>query len=505
MQNLREALMKADYTVDGVLEVLGPLAYAALSRSESVPALRATEGGSPVETLVRLFLLQRGVERAAVEAALPLATALEHGLVEADGDVVRAAVDIRPYGDDDDNNWYLVSDLSGGLHAQGQGHPVRADHVLGVGGVSTTLAQLTIRDGFGSALDLGTGCGVQGLHLSTHVGRVTGTDRNARALRLAAMTAELSGVAPFDLREGSLFELVAGERFDLIVSNPPFVVSPDSATEGGRFVYRDSGLPGDEMCRRLIGTAPEHLTEGGWCQVPGQLAARGGPGLARARRRLGARDRGRRVGRPARGAGPRRVCRAVAPGLRRSGTPDYYKRYDAWLDYFERNKVEAIGSAGSRSRTPAPSPYMRWRRSSTRSSSPWGRTSDCSPGTTSCAATTTRSCWRPAWPWRRTDAGSRPRGRSTRTAAGALTPAASRTRRLPALGGHRPDRCRGARGLGRRHAPRGSPRRRGVEIRDRGVHSADRRDRRGPGLVEDGYLSRSPSPLTMEIVDYSGR
>ena len=188
-----------------------------------------------------------------MEAALPLATALEHGLVESDGDVVRAAVDIRPYGDDDDNNWYLVSDLSGGLHAQGQGHPVRADHVLGVGGASTTLAQLTIRDGFGSALDLGLAAGVQGLHLSTHVGRVTGTDRNARALRLAAMTAELSGVAPFDLREGSLFEPVAGERFDLIVSNPPFVVSPDSATEGGRFVYRDSGLPGDESAAASSG------------------------------------------------------------------------------------------------------------------------------------------------------------------------------------------------------------------------------------------------------------
>ena len=43
---------------------------------------------------------------------------------------------------------------------------------------------------------------------------------------------------------GSLFEPVAGERFDLVVTNPPFVVSP--ATDE-RLVYRDSGLPGDEM------------------------------------------------------------------------------------------------------------------------------------------------------------------------------------------------------------------------------------------------------------------
>jgi len=62
LENLREALIKADYTVDGVLEVLGPLAYAALARSESVPALRATAGGSPVETLIRLFLLQQAVD-----------------------------------------------------------------------------------------------------------------------------------------------------------------------------------------------------------------------------------------------------------------------------------------------------------------------------------------------------------------------------------------------------------------------------------------------------------
>src|SRR5258708_15504678 len=121
--------------------------------------------------VMRLVRVQQTMERKAVAAALPVDDALRAELIEAvGGDRVRAAVDIRPYGDDDGHDWYLVSDLSGGLHASGQGHAVREDHVLGVGGASTTLAQLTIRDEVGSALDLGARCGGQALHLSTHVG-----------------------------------------------------------------------------------------------------------------------------------------------------------------------------------------------------------------------------------------------------------------------------------------------------------------------------------------------
>ena len=344
MEKLREALTKAGYTVDGVLEVLGPLAYAALSRSESVPALRATTGDTPVETLIRLFLLQQPVARKAAEAALPLADTLVRELVTAEGDQIRAAVDIRPYGDDADHDWYLVSDLSGGLHAGAQGHTVRPDHVLGVGGASTTLAQLTIRDPFASALDLGTGCGVQALHLSTHVQRVAATDRNPRALRFAALTAALSGVEPFDLREGDLFEPVADEKFDLIVSNPPFVVSPDSASgAGSRFVYRDSGLPGDEVCRRLITQAKDHLAENGWCQILANWL------------HVEGRDWRERVAEWVRGTGcdawavqreiqdPAEYSELWLRDSGEHGSAEYPGRYDTWLGYFQQNDVEGIG------------------------------------------------------------------------------------------------------------------------------------------------------------------
>ena len=55
---LRKALLDAAFTADGLLELLGAPAYAALARSETVPALRATRGDGALAALVRLFLLQ---------------------------------------------------------------------------------------------------------------------------------------------------------------------------------------------------------------------------------------------------------------------------------------------------------------------------------------------------------------------------------------------------------------------------------------------------------------
>jgi hypothetical protein len=54
---LREAFLTAGYTADGVVELLGAQAHAALGRGEPEPARRATEDAGPLGTLVRLFLL----------------------------------------------------------------------------------------------------------------------------------------------------------------------------------------------------------------------------------------------------------------------------------------------------------------------------------------------------------------------------------------------------------------------------------------------------------------
>ncbi|RSN85973.1 transferase [Streptomyces sp. WAC 05379] len=341
---LREALLGASFTADGLLELLGAPAYAALARSETVPALRATRGDTPLEALVRLFLLQQPVARARVADVLPVDACLESGwLVRVGGasdDDIAATVDVRPYGGPGGEDWFIVSDLgcavggAGGIGSKDEGV------VLGVGGASTTLAGITVRTPVSSALDVGTGSGIQALHAAQHATRVTATDLNPRALHITALTLALSGAPAADLREGSLFEpLKDDETYDLIVSNPPFVISP-----GARLTYRDGGMGGDDLCRSIVQGAGTRLNEGGFAQF-----------LANWQHVAGEDWQDRLRSWVPRGCDAWIVQREVQDvtqyaelwlrdaGDHRGDAAEYQARYDAWLDEFEARKVRAVG------------------------------------------------------------------------------------------------------------------------------------------------------------------
>lgn len=335
---LREALHAADYTYDAVSELIGPTAQAALGRNETTPGLRATTGGTPLETLTRIWLLQATVPAEDAERALPglVDDLCSAGILERSISEVAARVDLRPYGTDTGNLW-VASDLTPGL--DGGPQKVGPDHVLGISPAATSLAELTVRTPVARALDLGTGCGVQSLHLADHVEHVVATDVNARALWLTEVNAELNGVS-LDIRNGSFFEPVADELFDLIVTNPPFVISPAT---GQRLVYRDSGLPGDQVVEHIVRTIPHHLSPGGTGQVLANWAI--------------TKDQPwdeRLAGWMADGGCDAWVVQREVLDLPSyvelwlkdaglHGTPDYYTRYDTWLSWFEENAVEAVG------------------------------------------------------------------------------------------------------------------------------------------------------------------
>ena len=337
VDRLRAALVAAGYTYDGVAGALGPEAHAALSRNETVPGLRRTAGGSPLETLTRLFLLQHPVGLDRAEAALPglVDPLCAEGLLERSVGEVVARLDCRPYSEDDTDLW-VVSDLTPGL--DGAPNRVGTDHVLGISSASTSLARLTIRDPVGRALDLGTGCGVQALHLAGHASTVVATDVNTRALWVAELNARLNDLDNIEVREGSFFEPVRGEEFDLIATNPPFVISPAT---GERLVYRDSGLPGDRVVEDIVRAAPGHLAPGGWCQVLGNwVVEKGRPWDERLAGWVDGCDAWvvqREV------VDPATYVEMWLKDAGRHGGGDYLRRYDTWLSWFEDQRIEAIG------------------------------------------------------------------------------------------------------------------------------------------------------------------
>lgn len=343
--------LAAGFTAEHVEAVLGPVARAALAREQAVPALRDTAGrGEAAAVLVRLFVLGAPVRRADLERALPRVGAhgcAALGLVEVAGtgpdDEVRPLVDLQPCVVDDAlgrAEWWLASD-PGELAT---GRRLRADHVLGVGGASLTLAGATMRGPRRRVLDLGTGCGIQALLATRHADTVVATDLAPRALAFAAFNAALAGVT-LDLREGSMLEPVRGSgAFDLVVSNPPFVITPRGDQE--RYVYRDGGASGDDVVRDLVLGVGDVLAPGGVAQLLGNWEHRRGQ------------DWRERVGEWVDRAGldawvvQREVqdpAEYAETWLRDGGTsPDrdpaaWRAGVDAWLDDFASRDVEAIG------------------------------------------------------------------------------------------------------------------------------------------------------------------
>jgi methylase of polypeptide subunit release factors len=344
------------FTVDALAELLGDVATRALAREQLVPAalVARRHQGEPLATLLAAFVLGRPVEDADLRRALPglgVDGAAALGLVDIQGDQARPTIEIRPHAavdDDGTTNWWLVSDLGDTR----TGAPLRPDHVLGAGGASTTLARSTIRTRVARLLDVGTGCGVQALHAARHAAHVTGTDTSPRALAMAALNwrlnaSEVDGTG-LDLRRGSLLEPVRGETFDLVVSNPPFVISPRTGygAAAPTLEYRDAGFVGDTLVQRLLSGIPDALAPGGVAQLLGNWELRRGETWTE--RVAGWLDDGATSGLDA-WVVQREVqdpAEYVELWLRDAGqhaAPDADERYAAWLADFEARGVEAVG------------------------------------------------------------------------------------------------------------------------------------------------------------------
>lgn len=332
-RQLAARLRHVGYTVESVRGLLGSVASDAVDRDQVVPARRALDGdSSPLAIAVRLFLLGDRVPQDAIGPLLGDVDLAD--LLVPDGGGVSCAVELAPYAADD-VDWFVAADWP----PTRIGAAAAADHVLGVGGASTMLAQCTVRPEVRGALDVGTGCGVQAFHLTRHAEHVVATDVSTRCLALARFNAAMNGLA-VELRRGDLLDPVVEDRFDLVVSNPPFVIaSPDSE----RRDYRDAGLPGDEVCGRLVRGVADLLNPGGWSQILANWEITDGEDWA-------AGPRGWLDGSPLDAWVIQREVQDpaayVETWLRDSGSDaaaDQAGRYDAWLEALEARGVVGVG------------------------------------------------------------------------------------------------------------------------------------------------------------------
>ncbi len=124
----------------------------------------------------------------------------------------------------------------------------------------------------GTVLDLGTGSGCIALSLATEgrFSRIVATDVSADALAVARANAERVQPTPMpEFRLGDLFQPVAGERFDVIVSNPPYIAGPEyaeldpSVRDFEPQVALLSGPDGLAHTRAILEAGPDYLAAGG--------------------------------------------------------------------------------------------------------------------------------------------------------------------------------------------------------------------------------------------------
>jgi methylase of polypeptide subunit release factors len=135
------------------------------------------------------------------------------------------------------------------------------DAVMGAGETTMDLCQAAYpRQRLGDLLDLGCGAGTVALLFSRFADRAVGVDLNGRALSLSRVNAAVNGMPAVDFRQGDLFEPVVDERFDLVVSQPPYVALPAGAAPA---TFLHGGPRGDELPLRVLAGVTRHLSPSG--------------------------------------------------------------------------------------------------------------------------------------------------------------------------------------------------------------------------------------------------
>jgi Methyltransferase small domain len=262
-KRLRDFFLEAGYAEGKLRQKLGTKDLPS-SRRNLTGLLDRTREPDRLNTLLRWFWIGTPQAASAIKDCVPswLTTLLlECGLLHQDGSQLFPNVMLVPA-----KGFLFVSDGASKIDAGD------SELVLWPNPTSLLLSLFTVRRSSRATLDLGTGSGIQAIVAASHSQSVVATDLSPRAVSFATFNVRLNGIENVECLVGDMFHPVAGRNFDLIISNPPFFITPST-----RYLFCDNPMDLDQLCHRLVREAPMYLNEGGhfqmlceWAEISGQ-------------------------------------------------------------------------------------------------------------------------------------------------------------------------------------------------------------------------------------------
>ena len=263
-RRLRAFFEDAGYNETSLRKHLGAAELPSRHLRNHARLLDRTAAHLPLNALLRWFWLGVPLKASRVADLIPpdiLALMLQSGLLKQQGEDLAPRAMVLHF-----DGFLVASDHASAIDRK------QTEMVLWPNPTSKFLARFAIRRHSRATLDLGTGSGILSLGASRHSDVVVATDLNQRAVDCARFNARWNGIENIEVLSGDCFAPVAGRRFDLILSNPPFFITPQ-----GDYLFCENPMELDGLCRRLAKEAPAYLNEDGylemlceWAQVKGQ-------------------------------------------------------------------------------------------------------------------------------------------------------------------------------------------------------------------------------------------
>lgn len=337
LPRLRQRLVDSGYSADWLTRRLGIQSLDDVGILNHGPTIERLRGdASASAALTRLFFLETTEPIAPLQRALGrelLAELVRHGYLRLRGRDGWANLRIDPCGEQ-----HFLSDLRFRTTRPAVKGLPRGDDVYPPSSDSVLLRNIVTPAAAGPLLDLCTGSGVQGLQQAAKVSQVVAVDINPRAVAMARRNAELNQVETFEAHLGDLYTPVQGRRFEVVLANPPFVVSPyDEAPS-----FHAGGPRGDRVLRRVLAGLQTSLAPGGRAFAVSHVGLKREDELEAIAagwfRRFDGRgavlllERGNAVD----------LAAAQALFALREGTEAYAKEVRRWVTYLERHRIRFV-------------------------------------------------------------------------------------------------------------------------------------------------------------------